>query len=62
MKENYNIGVCYFDISTFKCYLGSFDDSINYATLRTVITQIRPVEIIYDKDNINNEIEKMLKN
>ncbi len=43
-----NMGVCYFDISTFKCYLGSFEDNINNTILRTIITKIRPVEIIYD--------------
>ena len=56
------VGVCYFDISTFKCHIGSFEDSINFSTLRTIISQIRPVEILYDKNNIDKDIEKMLKN
>lgn len=42
------MGICYFDMSTFKCYLGSFNDTDNNQTLRTIIAKIRPVEIIYD--------------
>jgi DNA mismatch repair ATPase MutS len=44
-----NIGICYFDLTTFKCYLGSFIDNENSSTLRTCISKIRPVEIIYDE-------------
>lgn len=44
-----NIGVCYFDVTTFKCYLGSFEDNNDCTTLRTVIAKVRPVEIIYDQ-------------
>ena len=36
--QNYEIGVCYFDISTFKCYIGVFQDSVNFSLLRTVIS------------------------
>lgn len=36
--QNYDIGVCYFDISTFKCFIGTFKDSINFSLLRTVIS------------------------
>lgn len=42
------IGVCYFDISTFKCYIGNFDDNANYNTLRTTLSKIRPLELVYD--------------
>jgi len=45
---NNNLGVCYFDVSTFKLYLGSFTDNSICNTLRTIITKIRPLEIIYD--------------
>ena len=44
-----NFGICYFDVSTFKCYLASFDDDCISSTLRNIIAQIRPVEIIYDQ-------------
>ena len=57
-----NVGICYFDVSTFKCYLGSFEDTATYTTLRTAITKIRPVEIIYDQFQINKDIEKIIKN
>ena len=57
-----NIGVCYFDLSTFKCFIGSFIDNENSTTLRTCISKIRPVEIVYDQFQVSREIEKMLKN
>lgn len=60
-NDKNNFGICYFDISTFKCYLGSFDDSPNCSMLRTVLSQVRPVEVIYDKDNIGKDLEKMIK-
>lgn len=55
------VGVCYFDVTTFKCYLGSFEDNYLYSTLRTVITKIRPVELVFDKGMSDKSLEKMLK-
>ena len=49
------MGICYFDISTFKCFLGSFTDDDSNSILRTAIAKIRPVEIIYDKDQMSKE-------
>ena len=57
-----NIGVCYFDISTFKCYLGCFVDNQSNNTLRTVISKIRPVELVYDPLQLTKEMCTMLKN
>ena len=62
IEDKNNIGVCYFDISTFKCHLGSFEDNSLFITLRTTITKIRPVEIIYETGQINKELEQILKN
>ena len=42
------MGIVYFDVSTLKCFIGSFKDSNNDTILRTIITKIRPTEIIYD--------------
>ena len=55
------VGVCYFDVTTFKCYLGSFEDNYLYSTLRTVITKIRPVELVFDKGMSDKSLERMLK-
>lgn len=55
------VGVCYFDVTTFKCYLGSFEDNHLYSTLRTVITKIRPLELVFEKGMTDKKLEKMLK-
>lgn len=59
-EDKNNIGICYFDISTFVCFLGSFEDDQSYSTLRTALSKIRPVEIVYDQTNLCKEIELML--
>ena len=49
-RENQEIGVAYFDISTHSCFLGQFEDNESYSNLRTLLSQIRPVEIVYEKN------------
>jgi DNA mismatch repair ATPase MutS len=61
-KELANICVCYFDVSTMQCYMGQFVDDTCYSNLRTLISQIRPVEVIYERDSIPSEMIKLLKN
>ena len=39
-------GYCYFDMSTLKFYLGTFDDDFTLKQFRTLIMQTRPVEFI----------------
>ena len=41
-----NFGFCYFDFSTLKFYLGSFEDDMTLKQFRTLGLQIRPVEVI----------------
>jgi DNA mismatch repair ATPase MutS len=36
-KSGAHIAVCFFDISTNKCFLGQFQDDPTYTTLRTTI-------------------------
>eukprot|EP00347_Sterkiella_histriomuscorum_P016833 403351679 len=59
--DNVNIGLCYFDVSTNKCFLGQFEDDESFNTLRTILAQIRAVEVIAEKGLINQQIEKMIK-
>ena len=42
-KELAAIAVCYFDVSTMQCYLGQFEDDTCFSTLRTLLSQIRPL-------------------
>ena len=61
-KEFASIAVCYFDISTMQCYLGQFEDDTVYSSLRTLLSQIRPVEIVIERDSLASDLVKMLKN
>lgn len=45
-EGDYKFGFCYFDFSTLKFYLGSFEDDITLKQFRTLGLQIRPVEVI----------------
>lgn len=61
-KDGDNYGICFFDISTFKCYLGSFVDDSCQSILRTTLTQVRPVEVVIEKNGLTMGVEKMLRN
>lgn len=61
MKDK-TIAICYFDLSTTTCVMGQFEDEVGYSAMRTLLSQIRPVEIIIEKDALPTELEKMLKN
>lgn len=39
-------GFCYFDVSTLKFFMGSFEDDFTLKQFRTLCLQIRPVEAI----------------
>ena len=60
-RDSDQIAVSYFDISTSSCVLGQFQDDIAYSALRTLLSQIRPVEIIHEKDSLPPDLHKMLK-
>ncbi|TNV85716.1 hypothetical protein FGO68_gene17605 [Halteria grandinella] len=61
-KSGAHIAVSFFDISTNKCFLGQFVDDQFFSQLRTTISQIRPSEVILEKNCIPPELEKLLKN
>ena len=56
------VGVAYFDISTHSCFIGQFEDGDSYSNLRTLLSQIRPVEVVYEKNSIPTDLAKLLKN
>lgn len=56
------MAVSFFDISTNKCFVGQFEDDPTFSTLRTTIAQIRPVEVILERNCVPPEIDKLLKN
>ncbi|CAI2370987.1 unnamed protein product [Moneuplotes crassus] len=57
-----NIGVVFFDISTLKLNVGQFKDDEMYNKFRMLCSQLRPIEIIYDKDKHYQELIRILDN
>eukprot|EP00486_Rosalina_sp_Unknown_P002659 CAMPEP_0201575108 /NCGR_PEP_ID=MMETSP0190_2-20130828/20085_1 /ASSEMBLY_ACC=CAM_ASM_000263 /TAXON_ID=37353 /ORGANISM="Rosalina sp." /LENGTH=1395 /DNA_ID=CAMNT_0048004309 /DNA_START=28 /DNA_END=4215 /DNA_ORIENTATION=+ len=56
-----DIGICYLDYSTGKGYLGRFLDDRNRSRLRTLIIQIDPAQILYNKHDITKETLSLIK-
>jgi DNA mismatch repair ATPase MutS len=57
-----DIGITFFDLGTLKIYVGQFTDDEHLSNFRTLIYQIRPVEVIHEREFSNSEIIKMMKN
>lgn len=47
----HKIGVTYLDVTTLRIHIGEFEDDQNWSKLRTLITKIRPVEIVLNRDS-----------
>jgi DNA mismatch repair ATPase MutS len=45
-KSGMDIGVTFFDVTTLKIFIGQFEDNEDLQKFRTLICQIRPIEII----------------
>lgn len=56
------IGVTFFDVATLKFYVGQFNDDEPLSNFRTLVCQIRPVEVLHEREMANSDIIKMLKN
>ena len=61
-KEFTQVAVGHFDVSSLNCCLGQFGRRYLLRKLRTLISQIRPVEVIIESNSIPNKRVKMLKN
>lgn len=63
-KQGNLIGVTFFDVTTAKLHVGEFeeDDESQLQKFRTLVCQIRPVEIIQERESMNSSVAKMLKN
>ena len=55
------VAVVFLEIGYSIITFGTFQDDENYTTLKTLISQIKPTEIIYDKSNLEHSIIKILK-
>lgn len=61
-KHGNEIGLTFFDVTTLEIFIGQFEDDENMSAFRTLICQIRPVEVVYEREMANSEVIKMLKN
>ena len=49
------------DSSTYQITIGFFTDDEHWTNLKTMLCQIRPVEILVDPNNIKTDLLKILK-
>jgi DNA mismatch repair ATPase MutS len=61
-KHDNEIGVTFFDVTTLQIFVGQFKDDSSYSTFRTLVSQIRPVEVIIEREYSNSEIVKIVRN
>lgn len=61
-KHDNDIGVTFFDVTTLQIFVGQFKDDSSYSTFRTLVSQIRPVEVIIEREYSNSEIVKIVRN
>lgn len=61
-KHESEIGVTFFDITTLQIFVGQFRDDVSYSTFRTLVSQIRPVEVIIEREYTNSDIVKIVRN
>jgi DNA mismatch repair protein MSH6 len=59
---NHHYGVCFVDAATGQFYCTSFQDDENNSLLETLLVQIRPREVVYEKGNVDKRLLKMIKN
>ena len=61
-KHDNEIGVTFFDVTTLQIFVGQFKDDSSYSAFRTLVSQIRPVEVIIEREYSNSEIVKIVRN
>lgn len=61
-KYGNDIGVCFFDVTTLEIKVGQFVDDEQHSKLRTLIMQIRPLEVLFEKEISNSDVLKIFKN
>ncbi|CAM0951311.1 unnamed protein product [Alopecurus aequalis] len=61
-QDGHTIGVCIIDVSTSKFIVGQFQDDPERHVLCSILSEIRPVEIIKPAKMLSPETERALKN
>lgn len=69
IKEKYEInsskisfGICFVDAAVGQFNIAYFEDDLTRTKLHTLITQVRPKELILEKANVTSQTLKLLKN
>jgi DNA mismatch repair protein MSH6 len=60
-SDRIRFGVCFVDTSTGNFHIGEFDDDSSRTRLRTLLAQIRPDEILFPKNLLQEPTLKLLK-
>lgn len=61
-REGIVIGICVVDVSTSKFVIGQLEDDSDRHCLCSILSELRPVEIIKPSELLSLETEKVLKN
>jgi len=61
-EQYLNFGVVFLDATTHEFYIGEFKDDSSRSHFRTLLTRIKPIEVIYYKEYISEESLSMFKN
>eukprot|EP01101_Sappina_pedata_P005508 TRINITY_DN2536_c0_g2_i1.p1 TRINITY_DN2536_c0_g2~~TRINITY_DN2536_c0_g2_i1.p1 ORF type:complete len:452 (+),score=74.18 TRINITY_DN2536_c0_g2_i1:107-1462(+) len=60
-SRNSRIGVCFVDASVGEFNIGEFEDDNERTRLETVLVQIKPKEILYEKSGLSSETKKAMR-
>jgi DNA mismatch repair protein MSH6 len=60
-REDRTLGITFFDVSTLKFRIGQFEDDEYFSTLRTLLCQIRPIEVLHERSFLNTDLLKVLR-
>ena len=56
-----NIGLVYFDATTYEFYLGEFKDDENRSNLRTVLMKVKPLEVVFLRNKLSPITQALIK-
>jgi len=60
-KDNQGYGIVFLDTTTHEFYVGEFQEDIHKGTLKTLLTRLKPVEIVYLQGNLSEETLMIVK-
>ena len=61
-EKGSHYGVVFLDTTTHDFFLGEFEDNAHKGTLKTLLTRLKPLEIVYINDNLSQETLSICKN